>query len=58
MRRSLFGGIIAVALVTVSAGEVAAQETGTPIFKAPYRAFTTHEFGASLSDPGNVSFAL
>ena len=30
----------------------AAQETGTPMFKAPYRAFTTHEFGAAFSDPG------
>ena len=37
----------------------AAQETGTPIFKAPYRAFDNHEFGASLSDPGEgVSLAL
>jgi hypothetical protein len=31
------------------------QETGTPISKAPYRAFTTHELGASSSDPGSGS---
>jgi len=36
-----------------------AQETGTPIFKAPYRAFTSHELGGSFSDPGEgVSYAL
>jgi hypothetical protein len=41
------------------AGTSAAQETGTPIFKAPYRAFTTHELGVSLSDPGEgASLAL
>ena len=34
------------------AGAAAAQETRTPIFKAPYRAFENHEFGASISDPG------
>jgi hypothetical protein len=29
------------------------------MFKAPYRAFTNHEFGAAFSDPGeDVSFAL
>jgi len=59
MRRSLVSGVVAVALVALVAGQSVAQETGTPIFKAPYRAFTQHEFGASLSDPGNgVSLAL
>jgi hypothetical protein len=43
----------------LAGSSLAAQETGTPIFKAPYRTFTTHEFGASLSDPGSgVSYAL
>jgi hypothetical protein len=46
-------------MVALAASDSAAQETGTPIFKAPYRAFTSHEFGASFSDPGEgVSFAL
>jgi hypothetical protein len=46
-------------VVALSASDLAAQETGTPIFKAPYRSFTSHEFGASFSDPGEgVSFAL
>src|SRR5437868_464284 len=52
MRRSLLGGILAVSLLAVAAGESVAQETGTPVFKAPYRAFDRYEFGASLSDPG------
>jgi hypothetical protein len=45
--------------VALTASESAAQETGTPIFKAPYRAFINHEFGVSLSDPGDAAdFAL
>lgn len=59
MLRSLYGGILGCVLVAASAGAGAAQETGTPIFKAPYRAFQNHEFGGSFSDPGSgVSFAL
>jgi hypothetical protein len=59
MRRSFCGGLLVAVVVALSATEVAAQETGTPIFKAPYRSFTSHEFGASFSDPGEgVSFAL
>jgi hypothetical protein len=59
MRRNVCGGIFTLALLAGVAGTAAAQETGTPIFKAPYRAFTNHEFGASFSDPGEgVSFAL
>ncbi len=59
MRRRLCGGLLVAALVALVATESAAQETGTPIFKAPYRAFTNHEFGASLSDPGDAAdFAL
>jgi opacity protein-like surface antigen len=59
MRRSVCGGILVLALLGGAAGTSVAQETGTPIFKAPYRAFTSHEFGVSLSDPGEgVSVAL
>jgi hypothetical protein len=52
MRRSLCGGIVALALLALPVVPAVAQETGTPIFKAPYRSFESHEFGASLSDPG------
>src|SRR5688572_30261180 len=59
MRRSVCGGILVLALLAGSAASAAAQETGTPIFRAPYRAFENHEFGASLSDPGEgVDFAV
>jgi hypothetical protein len=59
MRHSLFGGLLVAGFVAVAGDSLAAQETGTPMFKAPYRAFTSHEFGAAFSDPGKgVSFAL
>ena len=59
MRRRLCGGLLVAGLVALWANGLAAQETGTPMFKAPYRAFNTHEFGAAFSDPGEgVSFAL
>ena len=59
MRRNVCGGFLAIALLAGAASTASAQETGTPIFKAPYRAFTSHEVGASFSDPGEgVSFAL
>ena len=58
MRLSLSGGLLVLTLFG-GAGVAQAQETFTPIFKAPYRPFTQHEFGASISDPGqNVDFAL
>lgn len=59
MRHNVCGGILALALLVGLSGTAAAQETGTPVFKAPYRAFDNHEFGVSLSDPGEgVSLAL
>jgi hypothetical protein len=59
MRRSLCGGLLVAAVFSLSARDSAAQETGTPMFKAPYRAFTSYEFGLAFSDPGEgVSFAL
>ena len=59
MRRRFSGGLLVAAFVALWTGELAAQETGTPIFRAPYRAFASNEFGASLSDPGDAAdFAL
>lgn len=55
MRRRFCGGVLVAAFVAVGASELAAQETGTPIFRAPYRAFASYEFGASLSDPGDAA---
>jgi hypothetical protein len=46
-------------LLAAGAGVAGAQETGTPVFKAPYRAFQSHEFGANLSFPeGPADFGL
>jgi hypothetical protein len=59
MRHSHFGGLLVAVVAALSANGLAAQETGTPMFKAPYRAFTNHEFGVAFSDPGEgVNFAL
>jgi opacity protein-like surface antigen len=55
MRRRLYGGLLVAVFVALAVSEAAAQETGTPIFKAPYRSFINHEFGASLSDPGDAA---
>jgi hypothetical protein len=58
MHRSVCNGILVLALLGGSAVTAAAQETGTPIFRAPYRAFDSHEFGASVADPENATIAL
>jgi len=42
---------LAVAAVLALGASAGAQETGTPVFSAPYRAFSTHELGLSLSAP-------
>ena len=45
-------------LIIGASGTLVAQETGTPVFKAPYRAFENWELGASLSDPKGASYAI
>lgn len=57
MRKLMVGIAGAVAALTL-AGSAAAQETGTPVFKSPYRTFTSSEVGATLSDPGGQGWAL
>lgn len=57
MRRSVCGTVLTT-MVLVGVGSLAAQETATPVFKAPYRAFENHAFGASFSDPEGADFAL
>ena len=58
MRRSICGVVLALGVLAGGASVSAAQETGTPIFKAPYRAFDNHEFGASLSDAEGIDYAI
>lgn len=56
MRR--FGKLALLALLALPAGRLAAQETRTPVFLAPYRAFQSHEVGVAISDPGDNSWAI
>src|SRR4026209_2306651 len=51
MPRNLF----VAAVLCVLAGPIAAQSTGTPVFHAPYRIFDRYEFGANISDAGNLA---
>jgi hypothetical protein len=45
-------------LTLLVSGEAAAQTVGTPVFMAPYRAFTKYELGGYISDPSGASWAL
>lgn len=57
MPKLRLSAIALVAVLAVStAGVAEAQYTLTPVFSAPYRAFTQHEIGAAVSSPGD--FAL
>ena len=49
---------VAVAFVLLGTGTAEAQTVGTPVFMAPYRAFTKFEVGGYISDPGGASWAL
>lgn len=53
MRRKLFGGILVLGALAFAAAPADAQETGTPVFSAPYRGYTNYALGASFSDPGD-----
>jgi hypothetical protein len=50
-------GLLALALALV-ASPLVAQETGTPVFMAPYRAFEQMEFGVMFSDPNAGDWAI
>jgi hypothetical protein len=51
MRRNL----LSAALLVAVAAPLAAQSTGTPVFHEPYRVFDRYEFGANVSDAGNIT---
>lgn len=55
--RKLIVGITAAAALALAA-PLAAQETATPVFKSPYRTFTTSEIGATFSDGEGYEWAL
>ncbi len=54
---SRVGWIAAIALCYFSASATA-QSTGVPSFDAPYRAFSRHEFGGTLSFPSGFDFGI
>jgi len=58
MMRKIVGLAVAAMAAFAFAGSAAAQETGTPVFKSPYRSFASSEYGATFSDPGGASWAL
>ncbi len=58
MSRKLLVGLFALVLSAATPGAAVAQETGTPVFKSPYRTFTSSEYGATFSDPGIADWAL
>src|SRR5262245_36882298 len=49
---------LALSWVLLLAAPANAQTTYTPSFNAPYRAFTRHEFGGTVSFPQNYDYAL
>jgi hypothetical protein len=57
MRHGTLAAFAAVASLAVAAAATA-QETGTPVFSAPYRAFAKHELGLSLSAPESADLGL
>jgi opacity protein-like surface antigen len=58
MRRNLVGALVALVIGVAAAAPASAQETATPMYKAPYRGFTNYEFGFDLSFPEGTDFAL
>jgi hypothetical protein len=58
MNRSIGSTLVLLALALPASAELSAQETGTPVFLAPYRAFRSHEVGGTLSFPENRNFGL
>jgi hypothetical protein len=57
MRHSTITALGAAAALALAA-PARAQETGTPVFSAPYRAFSHHELGLSLSAPEGSDLGL
>lgn len=49
--RILAAAVVVVAGLAVAPERAAAQETLTPVFKAPYRAFRSHELAGNVSFP-------
>ena len=57
MRHTTLAALGAAATLALGASAVA-QETGTPVFSAPHRAFAKHELGVSLSAPESADLGF
>jgi hypothetical protein len=57
MRFTTLAAFSAAATLALGAS-ASAQETGTPVFSAPYRAFARHELGLSLSAPEHADLGF
>ena len=57
MIRRLFAGLFVAALAAAGT-QASAQELFTPMYKAPYRAFTSYEMGVGFSQPTGADYAL
>ena len=57
MLRKLSAGLF-VAAMALAGSQVSAQELFTPMYKAPYRAFTNYELGVGFSQPTGADYAL
>ena len=57
MRQTTLAAFGAAATLAFGASAFA-QETGTPVFSAPYRAFAKHELGVSLSAPESADLGF
>lgn len=58
MRHNLSAGLVVALLAVAGSRQAAAQEMFTPMYKAPYRAFTNYELGAAFSQPSGADYAL
>jgi hypothetical protein len=58
MNRSIRSTLVLLALALPASAELAAQETGTPVFLAPYRAFRSHELGGTFSFPEGADLGV
>ena len=57
MKHAILAPLALAAALALGASALA-QETGTPVFSAPYRAFSAHELGLSLSAPEGADLGL
>lgn len=57
MIRRLSAGLF-VAAMALAGSSLTAQELFTPMYKAPYRAFTNYELGVGFSQPTGADYAL